>query len=293
MTADPAGILYVVATPIGNLKDITLRAIETLKAVHLIAAEDTRHTRRLLSHYQIDAPLISCHEHNEADRVPGLIARLRQGESIALVSDAGVPSVSDPGYRLVTEAIAAGLCVTPIPGVSALTAALSASGLPTDAFTFVGFLPRKTRKRADLLRELASERRTLVFYESPQRIIRLLEDLLKIMEDRPAVAAREMTKRFEEFLRGPLSDIRDRLLERDAVKGEFTLLVKGRDMADDADPETLLQDLQSMMAAGDRPLSDIARTLAGARGLPKKTVYAQALKLKHSTQKETESHGKT
>jgi 16S rRNA (cytidine1402-2'-O)-methyltransferase len=220
------GKLYLVATPIGNLKDITLRALETLKAVDLIACEDTRHSLKLLQAYEIHKPLLSLHEHNEARRAAGLIEKLREGKSAALISDAGTPLVSDPGYRLVGEVLRAGLEVEAIPGPCAAVNALVASGLPTDAFYFVGFLPPKSaarRRRFEALREFPS---TLIFYESPHRIQKFLAEAYEVFGPRPAVIAREMTKKFEEFYRGTLVPDPQALALR-SWKGEFVVLIGG------------------------------------------------------------------
>ena len=227
MNSSANGILYVVATPIGNMADITFRAIQTLKDVALIAAEDTRHTRRLLMHYAIRNNMISLHEHNENQRTDLLVKRLKSGESIALVSDAGTPTLSDPGYRLIKETIGSGIRVVPIPGASAVPASLCASGLPTDAYVFMGFLPRKEGKRRNTLNSLVNEQKTMVFYESPKRIRVLIKDLIETLGDRQGVLSREMTKRHEEFVRGNLSGILDVLAGRPEIKGECTLVVKG------------------------------------------------------------------
>ena len=278
------GVLYVVATPIGNPRDITLRAIDVLKGVDLVAAEDTRETGRLLAAHGIEARMISCHEYNEAHRTQGLLDRLRSGGTVALVSDAGTPSVSDPGYRLVGAAIDAGLPVVPIPGPSAALAGLSVSGLSTDAFVFVGFPPKKPGKRADALRSLAGETRTLVFYESPRRILRFLDDLVGALGDRRGAACREMTKPHEEFLRGRLSEIRHRLAERDAVKGEFTLLVAGRgtSASDDGVSEAALETaLREALGAPGAKVSAVSKAVAGRLGLPKNEVYATALDIQN------------
>ena len=221
------GDLYVVTTPIGNMEDITIRALKTLDQVDLVAAEDTRHTGRLLAHHDIKNNLISYHEHNEEVRTPVLIHRLKAGSSVALVTNAGTPAVSDPGYRLVKAAIANHIRVIPIPGVSAVIAAISAAGLPTDSFIFAGFPARKKSKRMEQLKTLANENRTLIFYESPGRILSLMEEIMNVMGNRYCVLCREMTKLHEEFLRGILSEIMDTLHQRPAVKGECTLLVKG------------------------------------------------------------------
>jgi len=219
--------LYVVTTPIGNMADITLRALKVLAEVDLVAAEDTRHTRRLLAHHQIDKPLVSYHEHNEIERTATLIQQLEAGAAIALVSDAGTPTVSDPGYRLVQAAAERGLPIFPVPGVSAAITALSVSGLPTDQFTFVGFPSRKKNRRAEQLADLACLSHTLIFYQSPQRLLAFLDELVETLGDRPAVLGREMTKLHEEFIRGTLSDIIRALDRKETIKGECTLLVAG------------------------------------------------------------------
>jgi 16S rRNA (cytidine1402-2'-O)-methyltransferase len=219
-----AGTLFIVGTPIGNLEDITLRALRTLREVDLIAAEDTRHTGRLLAHYEIRKPLLSYHEFNEAQRTAELLEKLRQGTTVALVSDAGMPLLSDPGYRLVRDAVRAGLKVEVIPGPSALTAALAGCGLPTAPFLFHGFLPHKGAQRRKILTELAPLPGTLVFFESPYRLIKALTDMRDILGDRPAVVGRELTKKFEEFVRGNLATVL-KLLENRAIKGEITIVI--------------------------------------------------------------------
>ena len=272
-----AGGLYVVATPIGNLEDITLRAIKTLSEVDLIAAEDTRHTARLLSHYRIRTPLISCHEHNEHQRTPELIDKIRSGAAVALVSDAGTPSVSDPGYRLVRAAAEQGLNVFPIPGVSAAITGLCASGLPTDAFIFLGFAPKKKGKRMDLLASLRAEPRTLVFYESPRRVVGFLDEIRSVMGDRPAVLAREMTKLHEEFIRGTLSEILIVLTDRPEVKGECTLLVNGAAAMAPISDADLAQALRQALAQPGSHLAGLSKAFAKQYNLPRKTVYEMAL----------------
>ena len=271
------GGLYVVATPIGNLEDITLRAIKTLNEVDLIAAEDTRHTARLLSHYRIHTTLISCHEHNEHQRTPELIDKIRSGAAVALVSDAGTPSVSDPGYRLVRAAAEQGLNVFPIPGVSAAITGLCASGLPTDAFIFLGFAPKKKGKRMDLLASLRAEPRTLVFYESPRRVVGFLDEIRSVMGDRPAVLAREMTKLHEEFIRGTLSEILIVLTDRPGVKGECTLLVNGAAAVDPVSDADLAQALRRALALPGAHLAGLSKAFAKQYNLPRKTVYEMAL----------------
>ena len=221
-----AGVLYIVATPIGNLEDITLRALRVLKEVDLIAAEDTRHTRHLLDHYGIKTALTSYHEHNERAKAQNLVERLLHGDSIALVSDAGTPAISDPGYRLVVAALLAGIQVTPIPGAAALAAVISASGLPSDRFVFEGFLPAKKQEKKKKLQKLQSEVRTLIFYEAPHRLKESLQDLQQVFGDREIVVAREVTKMHEEFLRGTISAVSEQIANRE-VKGEITIVVQG------------------------------------------------------------------
>ena len=269
--------LYVVATPIGNLEDITLRAIKTLNGVDLIAAEDTRHTARLLSHYRIHTPQISCHEHNEHQRTPELIDKIRSGAAVALVSDAGTPSVSDPGYRLVRAAVEHGLDVFPIPGVSAAVTALCASGLPTDAFVFLGFAPKKKGKRLELLASVAAEPRTLVFYESPRRVAAFLDEIRSVMGDRPAVLARELTKLYEEFIRGTLAEIQTMLADRPEVKGECTLLVDGAPATDSVSETDLAEVLHHALAQPGAHVSSLSKVFARQYNLPRKTVYEMAL----------------
>src|SRR5246500_471541 len=217
------GTLYLVATPIGNLEDISMRAIRILKEVDQIACEDTRHTQKLLTHYNIHKSLISYHEHNELTRAPELVLAMEQGARIALVSDAGVPLVSDPGYRLVTLCLRHHIPVVPIPGPSALLAALSASGLPNEEFLFAGFLPARSGERRRALERLRIEDRTIIFYEAPHRIEETLADAREILGDRPACLAREVTKLHEEFRRGTLAELAASLSEKPA-RGEITFL---------------------------------------------------------------------
>jgi len=221
------GILYIVSTPIGNLEDITLRAIRILKEVDLIAAEDTRHTALLLKHFGIQTPLTSYFEGNELKKREFILSKLIQRHKIALVSDAGTPGISDPGFRLIRLAIENQIPVIPIPGPSAVITALSVAGLPTDAFLFKGFLPHKSKKRKDLLKELENIRETLIFYESPHRISESLKDILEILGDREMVVARELTKVYEEALRGKVSEILSQI-EGKKLKGEMTLVISGK-----------------------------------------------------------------
>src|ERR1700730_4305536 len=218
------GCLYLVATPIGNLEDITLRAVRILKEADVIACEDTRQTQKLLQHYGIRKEMVSYHEHNELTRSPELVIELEQGAKIALVSDAGTPGISDPGHRLVTLCLRHHIPVVPIPGPSALIAALGASGLPTEEFLFVGFLPARAGARRKALDALKAEARTLIFYEAPHRVVETLADALEILGAGPAVVAREVTKIHEEFLRGALSELLDSARKR-APRGEITLLI--------------------------------------------------------------------
>lgn len=273
-----AGRLYVVATPIGNLEDITYRAVRVLGEADLIACEDTRQTRKLLDHYGIRKPTISYHEHNETGRSAELAGRLCAGETIALVSDAGVPLISDPGYRLVRAALESGIPVEPVPGASAVLAALSASGLPTDAFHFGGFLPPKAGQRARVLKSLADETATLVFYEAPHRILEALETIEQTLGSRPVVVARELTKLHEEFVRGAASEVRAELAARDVVKGEITLLIgKAIEPAPDTTP---IEDAVADLVRTGTPRMEAIKQVARNRGLSKRDVYEQLLREK-------------
>ena len=221
------GTLYIISTPIGNREDITLRALRVLKEVDLIAAEDTRHTGLLLRHFGIQTSLSSYFEGNELRKRDLILSRLKQGDQVALVSDAGTPGISDPGFRLVQMAVENRIPVVPIPGPSAVIAALSVSGLPTDAFLFRGFLPHKSKKRRGLLEDLEEVRETIIFYESPHRIIETLKDIADILGDREIVLARELTKVFEEVLRGRVSEIQNQITGR-KIRGEITLILSGK-----------------------------------------------------------------
>lgn len=269
-----SGILYIVATPIGNLDDITQRAARILAEVDRIVCEDTRHTAKLLAHLNISKPLVSLHEHNERQRTPELVRLLIAGARLALVSDAGTPLISDPGYRLVREAIAAGASVVPIPGPSAVTAALSASGLGTDAFYFGGFLPRKRAQRRKQLQQLQSLPATLVFFEAPHRILAALEDIAEIFGQRPLVLARELTKVHEEFLRGSARQLYEQLQARAAIKGEFTILIAAQEPPAETSPEALSEAVNRLERQGISRMQAIKEE-ARRRGVSKRELYRQ------------------
>ncbi len=270
------------ATPIGNLQDITLRALDVLLSVDFIAAEDTRHTGRLLKDRNPKGCFISYHEHNEEKRTSLLLEKLEAGFSVAVVSNAGTPSISDPGFRLVEGAVARNIPVSPVPGVSAAIAALSVSGLPTDSFVFIGFLPRKKGRRTEQLTSLRDMPRTMIFYESPKRISRLLDDLLAVMGDRSAVLGREMTKLHEEFLRGRLSELIALLEERPDIKGECTLVMSGSP-PDTAEATTVLYEkLTNRLKQKKVILSELVREVVRETGLPRKIVYGAALEIKRN-----------
>ena len=270
-----AGRLYIVATPIGNLEDITLRALRVLKEVDLIAAEDTRHTRKLLTHYGLSTTLTSYYDQAEAEKAALLVEQLKGGKSIALVSDAGTPTLSDPGFRLVRAAVRAAIPVIPVPGPSALTAALSVSGLPTDRFAFEGFLPAKKRERRARLQRLREETRTLVFYESPHRLEESLNDLLEILGDRELVLGREVTKVYEEFIRGRISEV-SAAVGRSERRGEITMVIGGYG-GDDAPAEELLRvEIDKLKKKGLR-VKEIAEILGEKFSYPKKEIYRLAL----------------
>jgi len=271
------GALYVVATPIGNFEDITLRALSVLSGVDMVAAEDTRHTGRMLSRYQISSPLVSYHDHNEAERAPRFIQKLLDGVSIALVSDAGTPSVSDPGYRLICAAIQAGVKVIPVPGVSAAIAALSVSGLPTDAFVFLGFPPKKQARRTAMLKEIENEPRTLIFYESPKRVLSFLNDALAVLGDRSGVVCREMTKRYEEFIRGPISEMLANLSGRREIKGECTLVFSGKNKDNPLSAESLESSVSELLMNSAESPGELARKMAHKFGISRKTAYQMIL----------------
>lgn len=268
-----AGVLHVVATPIGNLADLSPRALSTLRGVAAICAEDTRHTRQLLAHHGVEQSLVALHEHNEAGVAERLVARLLAGESLALVSDAGTPLVSDPGFRLVAAARAAGVKVSPVPGPSALIAALSVAGLPSDRFAFEGFLPAKAGARRERLSRLAGEPRTLIFYEASHRIEETLADAVAAFGgDRPAAVARELTKLFETVLDGTLADLHARVAaDADQRKGEFVLLVQG--VADEEATKVAEGRRVYAKLAEHLPPSTAAKLAAELTGAPRKALY--------------------
>jgi 16S rRNA (cytidine1402-2'-O)-methyltransferase len=266
------GTLYIVPTPIGNLEDITLRALRVLREVTLIAAEDTRTTRVLLQHYDIHTPLTSYHEHNKLTKLDVIFDALATGD-VALVSDAGMPGVSDPGYELIAAAIARGCTITPLPGANAILPALVGSGLPADRFVYVGFLPRKDKARRELLDSLASERRTLVAYESPNRLTDSLAAILETLGNRPICVARELSKVFEEFQRGTVSDVLAHYLEA-PPRGEITLVIGGAPEVSEAwDEERVRSALQARLEAGET-LSNAAKAVAAESGWDRRAVYA-------------------
>jgi 16S rRNA (cytidine1402-2'-O)-methyltransferase len=265
--------LFVVATPIGNLEDMTYRAVRVLREVDWIACEDTRETRKLLDHYEIRTPLVSYHDHNELERAKELGARLQGGESGALVSDAGMPLVSDPGYRLVRAAIDGGIDVQPVPGASASISALAASGLPTDAFYFMGFLPAKSGQRVHLLESLRNEKSTLIFYEAPHRILATLTDIERVLGSRPVVVAREMTKVHEEFLRGTAGEILEQLKGRESMRGEITLLI-GKSLRPAPTSVPIHTAVETQMGNGLSRM-DAMKAIARERGISKREVYKQ------------------
>lgn len=276
------GSLYVVATPIGNLDDISARALRILREVALIAAEDTRHSARLLQHFGIETPLAACHEHNERDQGGRFLARLQAGEDVALISDAGTPLISDPGYHLVRQARAAGVAVVPVPGACALIAALSAAGLPSDRFIFEGFLPAKAAGRRARLEQVREEPRTLIFYEAPHRILECLQDMRDVFgADRPALLARELTKTFETLQGLPLAELSEWVAaDSNQQRGECVVLVAGWQApeGEEAVSAEALRVLDLLMA--EMPLKRAAALAAEITGVRKNLLYQVALERK-------------
>ena len=274
--AKPAGMLFLVGTPIGNLEDITFRALRTLKEADLIACEDTRRTQQLLNHYSIKTPTISYHEHNELTRAPELVLQLEEGSHIALVSDAGMPVISDPGHHLVSLAIRHNIPVVPIPGASAFVAALSAAGLPVDKFRFLGFLPSKKGQRRKALEEMKGVNKTLVFYEAPHRLLDMLDDLRDVMGDPPVVVAREVTKVHEEFLRGTASEVLGRLKKK-PVKGEVTVLAAPQlaTLPVAAPGSSIREEVRQVMTAEGLDERAALKAVARKRGISRSEAYRQ------------------
>jgi 16S rRNA (cytidine1402-2'-O)-methyltransferase len=283
MNRNSVGILYIVATPIGNLQDMSLRAIETLKGVAGIVAEDTRHSQQLLQHFSIQTPVVALHEHNERDRTQQLLQRLQQGEDLALISDAGTPLISDPGYYLVRELQLAGMKVVPIPGACAAIAALSAAGLATDRFIFEGFLPAKAGAREHRLTELRDENRTLIFYEAPHRVLETLQAMLAVFgPERRVVLARELTKLFETIKSAPLQELVEWVsADPNQQRGEIVILVEGLKVVADAALKEMRRILTTLLA--DLPLKQAVELTAKITGLKKNEVYALALKIKEDS----------
>lgn len=283
--ASTRGTLFLVGTPIGNLEDISYRAVRTLKEVDLIACEDTRQTQKLLNHYGIESHTTSYHEHNELTRSAELVMQMEQGRSIALVSDAGMPGISDPGFRLVTLAIRHHIQVVPIPGPSAFLSALVASGLPTDAFRYLGFLPSKEGQRAKLLEGLRTSTRTLIFYEAPHRLAESLEEVVQILgPERPVVVARELTKLHEEFMRGTAEEVLNQVRARGEVKGEITLLIgrapeeqRGQSVFNASTVRARVRELMKSESLDER---DALKRVAKEMGVSKSEAYRELQKTK-------------
>ncbi|MBD3305120.1 16S rRNA (cytidine(1402)-2'-O)-methyltransferase [candidate division KSB3 bacterium] len=273
------GTLYIVSTPIGNLEDITLRALRILREVDLIAAEDTRHTRKLLAAYDIHTPLTSYFAFNEARKSVSLMQRLSAGESVALVSDAGTPGLADPGYELIQAAIDQDLPVVPVPGPSAAITALTVSGLPCEHFTFIGFLTNKRTVRIKKLKTLQTIEHTIVCYASPHHILKTLEDIQDILGNRRIVVARELTKRFEEIVRGEVETVRRWFQEKPAIKGEFTLVIAGAETADPVDAATIRFELQRCMTEQGMSRKDAVKYVVHHLKVAKNRVYQESLHL--------------
>lgn len=280
------GILYICGTPIGNLEDITLRALRILKKVKLIAAEDTRRTKKLLNHYQIDTKATSYHEYNKFKKAPYLVEILKNGQDIALVSDAGMPGISDPGYVLIDLALKSNIKIIPIPGASALITALVVSGLPIDKFVFEGFLPRKIKERKRYFRSIENEERTVIFYETPHRLKRALKDMLEVWGDRKIVIARELTKIFEEIIRGKLSQVLTEISTKE-IKGEITLVVQGgikkkeKDKIDFLKNEYIMQEYLKKLKNQGYSNKDIIKIAQEKLDISKNLIYKKLLEMKN------------
>ena len=292
-TEKKQGALYLVSTPIGNMGDITLRALEVLAQASLIAAEDTRKTRKILSAHDIHTPMVSFFEHNEIRRTDEILARLSQGRDVALVTNAGTPTVSDPGYPLVREAAESGHAVIPVPGACAPVAALAASGLPTDRFAFEGFLPRKGAARAQRLRELAGYKGTVILFEAPNRLAKTLEDLLSALGNAPCVVAREMTKLHEEFIRGDITDVLDHV-RHNTPKGESTIVLDVRS-AQATDPESRPEEIEGacreLIASGRLKGGAVAARIARRFGIGREQAYRVYLKVREESRQNERDQG--
>jgi len=279
------GILYICGTPIGNLEDITLRALKILKEVNLIAAEDTRHTLKLLNHYQINTKVTSYYEYNKFKKAPYLVEILKNGQDIALVSDAGMPGISDPGYVLIDLALKNNIKIIPVPGVSALITALVVSGLPTDKFVFEGFLPRKIKERKRYFKSIENEERTIIFYETPHRLKRALKDMLEILGDRKVVIARELTKLYEEIIRGKLSQVLTEISTKE-IKGEITLIVQGgikkkeNGSIDFLIKECIIEEYLNKLKNQGYSNKDIIKITQEKLNIPKNLIYKKLLEMK-------------
>jgi 16S rRNA (cytidine1402-2'-O)-methyltransferase len=273
------GTLYIIATPIGNLEDITFRAVRILGEVDLIAAEDTRHSLKLLNHFGISKPLTSYFDHNQQIKGERILNALRQGKSVALISDAGTPCVSDPGYQLVRDAVAENIPVVPVPGACAAVAALAASGLPTDNFTFAGFPPSRQGKRRTFLSGMSTLPGTLVLYEAPHRLLDALNDIREVLGERQVIVARELTKMFEEFIRGTASEV-IAVVSQGVVRGEVVVLIAPGEAAP-GESEPLAEVLRRLMADGSLSVKDIAKQAAAISGVSRSEAYAEALRLKN------------
>ena len=288
------GILYICGTPIGNLEDITLRALKILKEVNLIAAEDTRHTLKLLNHYRINTKVTSYYEYNKFKKAPYLVEILKNGQDIALVSDAGMPGISDPGYVLIDLALKNNIKIIPVPGVSALITALVVSGLPTDKFVFEGFLPRKIKERKRYFKSIENEERTIIFYETPHRLKKALKDMLEILGDRKVVIARELTKMYEEIIRGKLSQVLSGIDSKE-IKGEITLIVQGgikkkeNDSIDFLIKECIIKEYLNKLKKQGYSNKDIIKITQEKLNIPKNLIYKKLLEIQNSEKCKTKS----
>ena len=290
MDGNRGGTLYIVSTPIGNLEDITLRALKVLKSVDMIAAENVEHTKGLCKHYGIQTRVSAYNQHNRKARTPKLVRQIKSGQDVALVTDAGTPGISDPGVYLVSLAAEAGIVVTPIPGPSAAIAALSVSGMPSEQFLFLGFLPNKTGKRKKSLAGLTSEPRTMVFFEAPHRIRTMLSDLRDVLGDRKMVLMREITKVFEEAKRGTVNEVLQ-YLTPEKTRGEFTLVVEGKTAEQgQALSQEVLNRIENLLAEKNRSVRDIAECLSTEKGISYRQVYKACLARKKNLEK-VETHG--